>query len=105
MVPPLQKMRGFHWLEQEKVPRLSPTRLAYVGLRDLDPGEKAFIRALGIKAYTMHEVDRHGIGKASPLWLCVRGRTVPAGGSCAHLGARPRPRTRVLIRNHNRAFR
>lgn len=56
-------MRGFNWLNQERVPRLLPTRLAYIGLRDLDPGEKAFIRALGIKAYTMHEVDKHGIGK------------------------------------------
>lgn len=60
---PNTQMRGFQWLDQEEVPRLLPTRLAYVGLRDLDPGEKAFIRALGIKAYTMHEVDRHGIGK------------------------------------------
>lgn len=56
-------MRGFHWLDQEQVPRLLPSRLAYVGLRDLDPGEKAFIRGLGIKAYTMHEVDKYGIGK------------------------------------------
>jgi arginase family enzyme len=59
------QMRGFDWLEKEQVPRLPPPRLAYVGLRDLDPGEKAFIRALGIKAYTMHEVDKHGIGKVS----------------------------------------
>lgn len=63
-------MRGFQWLDQEEVPRLLPTRLAYVGLRDLDPGEKAFIRALGIKAYTMHEVDRHGIGKVGAwVWM------------------------------------
>lgn len=37
----------------------------------MDPGEKAFIRALGIKAYTMHEVDRHGIGKVLTNYYVV----------------------------------
>jgi arginase len=45
------------------VPFLLPKGLVYIGLRDLDPPEKAFIRDLGIKAYSMHEVDKHGIGK------------------------------------------
>ena len=62
-------MQGFHWLDEEKVPVLPPTRLAYVGLRDLDAGEKAFIRSLGIKAYSMHEVDKHGIGKVMEMVL------------------------------------
>lgn len=61
----IDQMRGFHWLDSEEVPLLSPSRLVYVGLRDLDPGEKRFIRELGIKAYTMHEVDKYGIGKVS----------------------------------------
>lgn len=62
-------MPGFHWLDQAQVPVLLPPRLAYVGLRDLDAGEKAFIRALGIKAYTMHEVDKYGIGKVMEMVL------------------------------------
>ncbi|GAB5033585.1 arginase [Nannochloropsis oceanica] len=62
-------MQGFHWLNEENVPRLLPTRLAYVGLRDVDAGEKAFIRSLGIKAYSMHEVDKHGIGKVMEMVL------------------------------------
>ncbi len=34
----------------------------YIGLRDLDEGEKRIIQKLGIKAYTMQHVDRYGIG-------------------------------------------
>lgn len=51
---------GWEWLAS--VPALLPTRLAYIGLRDLDPGEKAAVRALGLRAFTMADVDRLGIG-------------------------------------------
>lgn len=34
----------------------------YIGLRDIDAGEKHILRSLGIKVFTMHDVDRHGIG-------------------------------------------
>ena len=33
-----------------------------MGLRDLDPGEKAAIKALRIRTFTMRDVDRLGIG-------------------------------------------
>jgi len=56
-------MHGFHWIKENKVPVLQPNRLVYVGLRDIDPPEKKIIRSMGIKAYTMHEVDKYGIGK------------------------------------------
>ena len=41
---------------------LAQDRLAYFGVRELDPGEQAHLRNLP-KAYTasMHEIDRHGI--------------------------------------------
>lgn len=32
-----------------------------VGLRDLDPGERAHLRAYGVHAFTMHDVDRRGL--------------------------------------------
>ncbi len=50
----------FKWLED--IPRLNPSRIAYIGLRDLDAGEKRIIREFGIKAFTMQDVDRFGIG-------------------------------------------
>ena len=41
---------------------LLASQLVYIGLRDLDEGEKRIIQKLGIKAYTMQHVDRYGIG-------------------------------------------
>lgn len=43
-------------------PLLKPERIAYIGLRDLDSGERKVLKQLGIKCYTMHHVDRYGIG-------------------------------------------
>jgi len=42
-------------------PLLSPRQLVYVGLRELDPFEREQIRTLGIRAYTMNDIDRLGI--------------------------------------------
>lgn len=50
-------------MDEAEVPYLSPTRLVYVGLRDVDLAERRYIKQLGIKAYSMHEVDKYGIGK------------------------------------------
>ena len=49
------------WLGDGKPP-LTAADVVYVGLRDLDPGEKAAIKALRIRAFTMRDVDRLGIG-------------------------------------------
>ena len=35
--------------------------LVYVGLRDLDDAEKAMVRELGIRAFTMREIDERGL--------------------------------------------
>jgi len=48
---------GFEW----HTPLLNGDRLAYVGLRDVDEGERALLRQYGIAAYSMSDVDRHGI--------------------------------------------
>jgi arginase len=55
----------FSWCK----PCLKKERLVYIGLRDLDPAEKVIIRNLGIKAFSMHEVDRYGIGKVLEMAL------------------------------------
>mmetsp|Transcript_2056 Transcript_2056/g.4436 ORF Transcript_2056/g.4436 Transcript_2056/m.4436 type:complete len:384 (-) Transcript_2056:171-1322(-) len=44
-------------------PRIDPKQLVYVGLRDVDPMERVWIRELGIKAFTMTDVDYLGIGQ------------------------------------------
>ncbi len=43
------------------VPSVDPRRLSVVGVRSLDDGERALIRAHGIRVYTMSEIDRIGI--------------------------------------------
>jgi arginase len=43
-------------------PRISPDQIVYVGLRDVDPTERLWIRQLGIKAFTMYDIDHYGIG-------------------------------------------
>ncbi|EJD02219.1 Ureohydrolase [Fomitiporia mediterranea MF3/22] len=48
----------YSWIE----PRLTPDRIVYIGLRDVDAGEKRILRENGIKAFSMHEVDKYGIG-------------------------------------------
>jgi arginase len=44
-------------------PWVDPGRVALVGIRELDVGEKAFVRERGIAAFTMSEIDRRGIGE------------------------------------------
>jgi len=44
-------------------PCLNPKDIVYIGLRDLDGPEKMAIKRLGIKAFTMYDVDKLGIGK------------------------------------------
>jgi hypothetical protein len=41
----------------------------YIGLRDLDAPEKAILRKHNIKCFTMHEVDKYGIGKVMDMAL------------------------------------
>src|SRR3954462_15082954 len=43
------------------LPALVPERVAVIGPRDLDPGERELIGALSLPVYTMSEVDRRGI--------------------------------------------
>ena len=58
---------GFEWLQD--IPRLKPDSVVYIGLRDVDSAERKFIQSLGIAAYTMHEIDRYGIGHVMEMAL------------------------------------
>ena len=50
-------------------PKLTPDRLVYIGLRDVDAGEKRILRKHNIKAFSMHEVDKYGIGRVVEMAL------------------------------------
>lgn len=66
----LATLDGFEWLAQSPVrPVLSPHRLVYIGLRDVDAGEKELLKRHGIKAFSMHQVDKWGIGKVVEMAL------------------------------------
>ena len=43
------------------LPALQPERVAVIGARDLDTGERALIGELGLAVHTMSELDRRGI--------------------------------------------
>lgn len=46
----------FGWIKDEH--RISHKKLVYIGLRDIDSGEKKILRENGIKAFSMHDIDR-----------------------------------------------
>lgn len=50
----------FGWLEPEGGPKVSLRKLVYIGLRDVDRGEKKILREHGIKAFSMHDIDKYG---------------------------------------------
>lgn len=65
----------FGWLRDEH--RLSPKKLVYIGLRDVDAGEKKILRENGIKAFSMFDIDRHGIGRVMEMALAHIGTDTP----------------------------
>lgn len=40
---------------------ISARQLAYIGLRDVDDGERAILKTLGVAAFSIHDVDAYGI--------------------------------------------
>lgn len=41
--------------------KLDPGKVVIIGARSVDPGERAFLREKGIRVFTMHDIDRHGM--------------------------------------------
>ncbi|KAK9466809.1 hypothetical protein V1512DRAFT_262399 [Lipomyces arxii] len=68
----------FEWVK----PVLKANKLAYIGLRDVDPGERMILKQHNIAAYSMHHVDKYGIGKVVEMALA---RINPEGKSPVHL--------------------
>lgn len=48
-------------LWDEAIPVVDPKRIAVIGARDLDPGEKANLRAAGVMVQGMEQLDRFGM--------------------------------------------
>lgn len=55
----------FGWLKDEHI--VSTRKLVYIGLRDVDRGEKQILREHGIKAFSMHDIDRYVFAVLAPL--------------------------------------
>jgi len=47
----------FGWLQKDNM--ISVKKLVYIGLRDVDAGEKRILRENGIKAFSMFDIDRY----------------------------------------------
>lgn len=69
----------FGWLNEDfdAKPALSVTKLVYIGLRDVDRGEKQILREHGIRAFSMHDIDRRGIGRVMEMALAHIGTDTP----------------------------
>ncbi|KAI4769675.1 Ureohydrolase, partial [Aureobasidium sp. EXF-8846] len=65
----------FGWIKDDQ--RVSVKKLVYIGLRDIDRGEKKILREHNIKAFSMHDIDRHGIGKVMDMALGWIGSDTP----------------------------
>lgn len=70
-----EKDEMFGWLQDHH--RLSMKKLVYIGLRDIDRGEKKILREHGIKVFTMHDIDKLGIGKVMDAALGWIGADTP----------------------------
>jgi len=46
------------------LPAVDPQRVALIGTRQLDEGERALLRKAGVRVFTMSEIDRIGIERA-----------------------------------------
>ena len=65
----------FSWVQ----PVLKPEKIVYIGLRDVDAGEKKILKENNIKAFSMHDVDKYGIGLVVEMALdhVNKSRTLP----------------------------
>ncbi|KHN97192.1 arginase [Metarhizium album ARSEF 1941] len=65
----------FGWIKDDML--LNVKKLVYIGLRDVDNAEKKILRENGIKAFSMFDVDRYGIGRVVEMALAYIGADTP----------------------------
>lgn len=64
-------------------PKLDPRFCAHVGARDVDAGERELIRRLGMRFFTMREIDERGISNVMDEAIAIASRA--PGGYCVTL--------------------
>jgi arginase len=69
--PELTHLSGF-------APKLDPRYCAHIGARDVDQGERDLIRKLGLRFFTMREIDERGMSACMDDAIAIAGRA-PAG--------------------------
>jgi len=60
-----KKVPGFEWLQS----MIAESRIAYIGLRDIDPEEGRLLQESGVHVFTMALVDRIGIAQVMDMAL------------------------------------
>jgi arginase len=65
--PELVQVGGF-------APKIHPDNVVLIGVRELDKGEQDLIHELGLKVFTMHEVDRLGMARVIDETLAIVGK-------------------------------
>ncbi len=62
---------GFSLDGFEGPPWVDPSKVALVGIRSLDPGEKHLVNELGLRVFTMSDIDRRGVADVMANALAV----------------------------------
>ncbi|GAB6932402.1 arginase [Calditerricola satsumensis] len=52
-------------------PKVRPENVVIIGARDLDPGERELIKRIGLRVFTMHEIDRLGMSRVMEEALAI----------------------------------
>ncbi|KAH6984532.1 hypothetical protein BGZ61DRAFT_357666 [Ilyonectria robusta] len=65
----------FGWVKEDM--RISVKKIVYIGLRSVDLPERQILRENGIKAFSMFDIDRHGIGRVMEMALAHIGSDTP----------------------------
>ena len=65
--PELTNVGGF-------APKLDPQLCVHVGARDIDPGERELIKKLGIKFFTMRDIDERGMSACMDDAIAIASR-------------------------------
>lgn len=75
---PLSALLGYGAPELTNVggfaPKLDPKLCVHVGARDIDPGERELVRKLGIRFYTMREIDERGMSACMDEAIAIASR-------------------------------
>lgn len=75
---PLATLLGYGTPELTNVagyaPKLDPRLCAHVGARDIDPGERELIKKLGMRFFTMREIDERGMSACMDEAIAIASR-------------------------------